>query len=615
MNYELYPSFKILISVSDGDSTTQATVTINLNDVNEYPALNTFSFNVDELSSNGTVVGTITATDPDIGQSLYYFITTGNYNDAFTLDSVSGEIIVLDSTKLDYEGNYPSYSLQITVKDNGVPQLETYNYIYIAVNDISEAPVMNNQTFHIDENSPVNTIAGNIQATDPDTGGSLSYSIISGNENGIFSLNTSGTLSVVIPDSLNYEETTEYNFVVKVTDNTSLTDTATVTVMVDNVNEPPYFTSQDTFYVDENSPYQTVVGKVEGSDPDGDNVGFYSQSSTSFPAFFINTDGTIEVFQADSLDFETQNSRTVIAVAQSNGYLKAYDTLTIMLNDVNEAPIVVDNQVAHIDEHSPVGTIVDTVKTITDAGESLTYSIESGNLHNAYVIDSLAGVIRVQYTDSLDVNNGAKLQIKVVDNSAEQYSGEGYIWVYVNNVNDPPVISHQVFYFTDANPYQGEHVGDIIVVDPDNNTITYTIESGNTNNAFLIYSSGELVVNNPDALNDDISSYDLLVRAADAEYSDTAIITVNLFPSKVLDKSYESFVKIYPNPVKDILHIDIKNVISDIHISIFDIHGKLIYKKSYSNSNLIDMQKYSKGIYLIKINYQGKNYFNKVVLE
>ncbi|HKR04167.1 MAG TPA: T9SS type A sorting domain-containing protein [Bacteroidia bacterium] len=70
---------------------------------------------------------------------------------------------------------------------------------------------------------------------------------------------------------------------------------------------------------------------------------------------------------------------------------------------------------------------------------------------------------------------------------------------------------------------------------------------------------------------------------------------------------------IYPNPVKDELKINFKNKIEEIKI--FDVLGKEIYKKQFSNSNLqIPTSGFMKGIYFIEIN-NSKDTFRKKFLK
>ena len=61
---------------------------------------------------------------------------------------------------------------------------------------------------------------------------------------------------------------------------------------------------------------------------------------------------------------------------------------------------------------------------------------------------------------------------------------------------------------------------------------------------------------------------------------------------------------VYPNPVINYLNIISQWNISNFHIDIFDINGKLTFSKYFTNPrSIINTNMFSKGIYLIKISY------------
>jgi len=69
---------------------SQATVIVNLTDVNEVPVIANQTFSIAENSANGTSVGTVVASDPDAGQTLTYSILSGNTSGAFALNASTG---------------------------------------------------------------------------------------------------------------------------------------------------------------------------------------------------------------------------------------------------------------------------------------------------------------------------------------------------------------------------------------------------------------------------------------------------------------------------------------------------------------------------------------------
>ena len=139
LDFETNPTFALTVEVTDtGALSDSATVTVNVTDVNEAPDVDAQIFITPETSEDGTIVGTVVASDPDAGDTLGYAITGGTGVGIFAVDPVTGEIAVLDASALDYESGTTSYTLQVEVSDDGAPALSDTATITIAVNDVAE---------------------------------------------------------------------------------------------------------------------------------------------------------------------------------------------------------------------------------------------------------------------------------------------------------------------------------------------------------------------------------------------------------------------------------------------------------------------------------------------
>jgi len=103
---------------------------------NHPPAIDDQGFSVPENTSNGTLVGTIAATDPDGGQSLSFAITGGNIDDAFSINR-AGQIHVANGVALDFE-SLASFVLTVQASDNGTPSLSDTAAITINLNNLVE---------------------------------------------------------------------------------------------------------------------------------------------------------------------------------------------------------------------------------------------------------------------------------------------------------------------------------------------------------------------------------------------------------------------------------------------------------------------------------------------
>ena len=100
----------------------------------------------------------------------------------------------------------------------------------------NSAPVFGSSgyTFSVGEDANVGRAVGAVSATDVDVGDVLSYSIVSGNEGGVFSM-ASSTGSIVVASGLDYEKKRRYGLTVAVNDGAGGTATTTASVSVSNV--------------------------------------------------------------------------------------------------------------------------------------------------------------------------------------------------------------------------------------------------------------------------------------------------------------------------------------------------------------------------------------------
>jgi len=85
---------------------------------NSAPTISAATFSVANKAADGTLVGTITASDSD-GDAITYTIKSGNTGDAFELGSMDGKLTVAKSGEVDY-AIIPLFTLSIEVSDGAL---------------------------------------------------------------------------------------------------------------------------------------------------------------------------------------------------------------------------------------------------------------------------------------------------------------------------------------------------------------------------------------------------------------------------------------------------------------------------------------------------------------
>jgi len=79
-----------------------------------------------------------------------------------------------------------------------------------------------------------------------------------------------------------------------------------------------------------------------------------------------------------------------------------------------------------------------------------------------------------------------------------------------------------------------------------------------------------------------------------------------------------NLVKIYPNPAQEMVYLDVNTLIStDVQLSIFDVKGRLLKERSYSNTSTfgVSVADLSVGIYLVQLKMQEGIVMKKVIVS
>ena len=547
--------YELTLEVSDSTHTTSQALAITVDDTNDNAPIITAaqSFSIDENSANGSAIGTVVATDIDASPTTYqdWMITSGNINTAFAIDSGSGEITVVDASKLDYETEPTSYNLSITVSD-GVNTSSTET-VTINVNDLNDnTPVITaSQSFSIDENGENGASIGTVAATDGDATATTyqDWKITGGNTDNAFGIDSSsGEITVADGSQLDYEtDPTSYNLSITVSDGTNTSSAETVTINVTDLNDnTPVITASQIFGIDENSEDGTVVGTVEVSDGDVTATTYQDWKITggnTDNAFDINSSsGEITVADASQLDYETEPNSYNLSITVSDGSTtSSAETVTINVTDLNDnTPVITASQSFSVDENSANASSVGTV-VVTDADATATtyqdWKITGGNTDNAFDINSSSGEITVADASQLDYEtepNSYNLSITVSDGSTT--SSAETVTINVTDLNDnTPVITASQSFSVDENSANASSVGTVVVTDADATATTYQdwkITGGNTDNAFDINSSsGEITVADASQLDYETepNSYNLSITVSDGSTTSSAeTVTINV---------------------------------------------------------------------------------------
>lgn len=421
---------------------------------------------VDENQPADTLVGSLTATDADAGDTHTFELVEGAGSTDNVAFSISGnQLRTTDTFNYEFDN---SYSIRVRVTDSAGLQFETA--LTIGINDLNEAPTSIGPASHsVAENSPAGTVVASLTASDPDAGDSHTFDLVIGGgdaDNSLFVI-VGAELRTAVP--FDFEEQSVRSVRVRATDAGGLTYTQPLAIDINNVNEAP-IAYDDEFPVDENTPNGTIVGAAEAADPDTPTTLTYSiTGGNTSGAFSINSQtGEISVANSTKLNYEQQTSFTLV-VTVSDGALSDNATIGVLIGDVNEAPDFQpgnDIYTVRLGRHKGAGEfdkIVDVfgldVSKATDVdGDTLTYSLSSGD-SGLFAVNPSTGQLSLKvpakdltgstHTLTIDVTDGtltdqATVNIAIVDTvgvggdaHAVEGAGDGIAVKFVRYSQDP----------------------------------------------------------------------------------------------------------------------------------------------------------------------------------
>ncbi|MCA9012387.1 MAG: cadherin repeat domain-containing protein, partial [Planctomycetaceae bacterium] len=214
------------VDVSDGVFQVRVPFQVTLIDRNDAPTLADSTVSVTELSPVGTLVHTLTATDPDrIPQTIHYAIASGNIDGAFAIDAATGRLTVAKREALNGITR-PSYRLVVRATDSGSPALSDTAIIAVSVVVPAELTVR--------QYSDAGTLVGIVHTDNvPET--DRSYRIVSGNADDAFAISAQGLLTVANPAAIQFLDQAQYRLVTRITSGSVATNVVTlVNVIVDH---------------------------------------------------------------------------------------------------------------------------------------------------------------------------------------------------------------------------------------------------------------------------------------------------------------------------------------------------------------------------------------------
>jgi predicted outer membrane repeat protein len=416
-------SFNLTVTANDGNATGNGAIVVNLTSpVNRPPVVNDAVFSISKTSPNGTVVGTINATDPD-NNPLTYSITAGNPDtdgdttSAFGISN-TGVITVTDANDVSAQTN--PFNLTIQANDGA---LTDTGIATINLNNVN--PLSFQLKLYEDNNG---TVGSEITSNNAILGNSFFAEILVGD----IRTNAAG----LIINSL------DFGFAADVAQNiNNFAD-------IGNVNSPLITSAFPLFrggtLDNTNGLIDNLSGGAVPEASQGTAIGINQLNRFSLLRF--NVVGTRDNSNLNLTFDPTQIGFADGTLVDPNGTLSL--TRNIIIND---APIVGSINNVNLAERSAVGTVVvagNLVDATDDAyGQTPTFSLSTspkdGSGNDLFAINATTGEITLTQVgaNTIDFESGVtSYQLGVKATDGYKLSTERTFNVNITNVNEGTIV-------------------------------------------------------------------------------------------------------------------------------------------------------------------------------
>ncbi|HCG7918794.1 TPA: tandem-95 repeat protein [Vibrio parahaemolyticus] len=487
---------EITYTVTDGQLTDEAKVTVTVNPVNDVPTIKVDAVEsiTEDAVSTDTVVATLTVRDTDTPEDQLTVSLENNSNGYFVL--VGNEVKLtqagVDAVNND-ELNLKDLTISASVSDGVNPTANDSDSLI--VNRVNDAPTVENAIADqvLAEDFDVYTIDLNEVFKDSDS--SLEFSV-SGNDNIQISI-VSGVATITPTADWNGKETITFTAKDPSGENVSQTVNFTVASVADIV--------ADKATVVEDTP--TII-KVLGNDTfegDGKVVSLDANNGPVNGSVSVNPDGSVTYTPNDN--YHGIDSFTYIV---TSGGVSESTTVSVDVTPVNDAPVAKDDT-AITDEDTPV--TIDVLPNDNDIdGDKL--SIQSASVPEAQgKVEIVDG--KLVFTPAENFNGHAEIIYTVTDG---QLTDEAKVTVTVNPVNDAPTIKvDAVESITEDAVSTDTVVATLTVRDTDTPEDQLTISLENNSNGYFVLVGNEVKLTQAgvDAVNnDELNLKDLTISAS-----------------------------------------------------------------------------------------------------
>ncbi|MBM5142655.1 tandem-95 repeat protein, partial [Vibrio parahaemolyticus] len=487
---------EITYTVTDGQLTDEAKVTVTVNPVNDAPTIKVDAVEsiTEDAVSIDTVVAALTVRDTDTPEDQLAVSLENNSNGYFVLvgDEVKLTQAGVDAVNND-ELNLKDLTISASVSDGVNPTASDSDSLI--VNRVNDAPTVENAIVDQELSEDFATYTIDLNDAFKDSDSALNFSVF-GNSNVLVSIEN-GIATISPTADWNGSEILTFTATDPSGESVSQTVNFTVTPVAD--------IEADKTTVVEDTP--TII-KVLGNDTfEGKDkvVSLDAENGPKNGTVIVNNDGTVTYTPNDN--YVGKDTFTYIV---TSGGVSESTTVEVNVTPVNDAPVAKDD-IATTKEDTAV--TIDVLPNDTDVdGDKL--SIQSASVPEAQgKVEIVDG--KLVFTPAENFNGHAEIIYTVTDG---QLTDEAKVTVTVNPVNDAPTIKvDAVESITEDAVSTDTVVATLTVRDTDTSEDQLTVSLENNSNGYFVLVGDEVKLTQAgvDAVNnDELNLKDLTISAS-----------------------------------------------------------------------------------------------------
>ncbi|ENY6497132.1 tandem-95 repeat protein [Vibrio parahaemolyticus] len=487
---------EITYTITDGELTDEAKVTVTVNPVNDAPTIKVDAVEsiTEDAVSIDTVVAALTVRDTDTPEDQLAVSLENNSNGYFVL--VGNEVKLtqagVDAVNND-ELNLKDLTISASVSDGVNPTASDSDSLI--VNRVNDAPTVENAIADqvLSEDFDAYTIDLNEVFKDSDS--SLEFSV-SGNSNVLVSIEN-GIVTISPTADWNGSETLMFTATDPSGESVSQTVNFTVAPVADIV-------ADKATVVEDTSTIIKVLGNdtFEGKDK---VVSLDAENGPKNGTVIVNNDGTVTYTPDDN--YVGKDTFTYVV---TSGGVSESTTVEVNVTPVNDAPVAKDD-IATTQEDTAV--TIDVLPNDSDVdGDKL--SIESASVPKEQgTVEVVNG--KLVFTPAENFNGDAEITYTVTDGAL---TDQAKVTVTVNPVNDAPTIKvDAVESITEDAVSTDTVVATLTVRDTDTPEDQLTVSLENNSNGYFVLVGDEVKLTQAgvDAVNnDELNLKDLTISAS-----------------------------------------------------------------------------------------------------